>query len=369
MAVRYDTGELQKPVRQPNGWMRADGYITRTGVFRYRRADGSVVREYRPPEEVFHEDSLRSFDLVPLTNGHPPEGLLTSENTKKYQVGSVIAPRADGTRVRSQFLVTDADAIKDAEAGKQETSGGYVCDIEETPGVSPEGEHYDAIQRNIRGNHVALVDSGRAGPTVRLRVDEAQIVVDDSVSPIQKESTTEKTMLKFKIDGIDHEMSETTAQAVAKALSERDNAVAAVKADAVKLQKELDAEKARADKAEGDLAKANKELKEAPAKIQAAMKARADLESNARKVLGSEEKFDEMTDRQVKEAVILNDIPKAKLDGKSDDYVEALFDRIVTDADEDSDSDSEETIERSDSDVLTEAQRKYNERLAQISPK
>jgi hypothetical protein len=376
MAFRYDAGELQKPVKQPNGWVRADGFITRTGVFKYRRADGSTVLEYRPPEEVFHPDSLASFEVVPLTNGHPPEGILTAENTQKYQRGTVIAPRADGHLMRAQFLITDADTIEAAKNGKNQLSGGYVCDIEDAPGVSPDGERYDAVQRNIRGNHVALVDTGRAGPAVRLRFDGAAIVLHDDTCPIQKGSATADTeisMIKFKVDGIDHEMSETAAQAVLKALSERDAQITAVKADGVKLQKALDEEKARADKADADLAKAREDLKEAPAKAAAAMKARADLEKQAEKVIG-EMKFDGLSDRQVKEAVIKAEMPKAKLDGKSEDYVAGLFDRIVADAADDAEeaeeSEDEVEVPRGDSnDVLATAQRKYQEALAKISPK
>lgn len=44
---------------------------------------------------------------------------------------------------------------------------GYFCDYELTPGTF-NGIHYDAVQRNIRGNHIALVEEGRMGSDVRV---------------------------------------------------------------------------------------------------------------------------------------------------------------------------------------------------------
>ena len=68
---RYDVGNLG-PMRMDNGYLRTTGKLTRVGIFDYRRADGSIQKELRLAEEVFRADSLGSFALVPLTNGHPP---------------------------------------------------------------------------------------------------------------------------------------------------------------------------------------------------------------------------------------------------------------------------------------------------------
>jgi hypothetical protein len=81
------------------------------------------------------------------------------------------AGAADGEFVATTIVVENADAIRAVEQGKRELSCGYECELEEKPGVTADGQRYDAIQRNIRGNHVALVTKGRAGPDVRLRMD------------------------------------------------------------------------------------------------------------------------------------------------------------------------------------------------------
>lgn len=177
---RLDRGELQKPTKMSNGWMRIDGRITRTGVFTYRLPGGKVRRELRLPDEVFKTDAMQSFALVPVTDEHPP-AMLDAHNTKDYARGSVAGTlRKDGEFVAGELLITDAALIKKLEDGKaREISCGYNCDLDETPGVTSDGLRYDAIQRNIRGNHVAIVPKGRAGPEARVRMDGAGVEVID----------------------------------------------------------------------------------------------------------------------------------------------------------------------------------------------
>lgn len=166
------SSELRKPVELPNGWLRVDAFIARTGILEYVEPDGTVRREYRPPEEAFAPATLASFASVPLTLQHPPEGSLTPENTRQHQVGTVEQPARDRDKVRASILVTDAEAIDEIRSGTVQLSCGYVCELEFTPGVV-NGERYDAVQRAVVGNHVALVEAGRAGPEISLRADAA----------------------------------------------------------------------------------------------------------------------------------------------------------------------------------------------------
>ena len=208
--LRFDDGELAEPVRLDNGFLLCDARITRTGVFPYRRANGTIRRELRVPDEVFNADALGSFGLMPLTNDHPPEKI-TSRNARKSSVGTVSSPRADAEFVRAQIMLTDEASINQAEGGKRELSCGYNCDLEELPGVTmgipgvPDGMQYDAIQRNIRGNHVALVKLGRAGSQAALRLDasDAVMVTDETGDP--KEN---RTMTKLTLDGIEYDAPE-----------------------------------------------------------------------------------------------------------------------------------------------------------------
>src|SRR5690606_27126345 len=106
--------------------------------------------------------------------------------------------------VDADMLITHADTIADIDKGKRELSCGYSCDLEHVPGewIDPRtgvAHRYDAIQRNIRGNHVAVVSKGRAGPEARVRLDsaEAGVLVSDSEQfPVPRGS---QDMEKIKI--------------------------------------------------------------------------------------------------------------------------------------------------------------------------
>ncbi len=317
---RFDRGELKKPQRLANGWLKVDGYVGRTGLLEYTRADGTKWVEYRPPEEAFHADVLDSFSMVPLTNDHPPGGLLDAENTKVFQAGTVERPTQDGEHIRAKILVTDEHAIADIEAGKAELSMGYMCELDLTPGVH-EGKHYDCVQRNVRGNHVALVNNARGGPTVRLRVDSNDSEAVSSPKQVPGHAQTRNTnVIKIKIDGVEVEVSETAAQLIAKSAKADADARAAV-------QVALEKATARADAADADVKRLSAELKDAPAKARAAVESRAKLESVATKILGEDVKFDGLTDLEVKRLAGAHN--GVKLDGKPEAYVEAMFDIAV----------------------------------------
>ena len=306
---RYDSAQLQKPQYLSNGWVRVDAFIARTGVLEYPRADGSTWLEYRPPDE-HNAAALESFDAVPFTNSHPGV-MLDSENTKLYQVGTVLSPRADGEKVRASILVTDAKTVAAIKSGKVELSCGYTCDVDNTPGVTADGKRYDAIQTNVRGNHVALVTEGRAGPEVRLRLDG----VDPDLTPVEIQVPCE-SMMKIRIDAVEYEVSETVAQAVAKL----DSQIA-------ELQKSNESQKAHLDAATGKVSDLEKAVADAPTKVRAELQARASLEKTATDVLGAESKFDGKSDSEVKRMVA--ETSGLKCDGKSDAYVDAAFEIAI----------------------------------------
>lgn len=173
-------GSLAAPIRRADGTMIAEARMTRTGVFTYRKADGTTRREYRSPDEVFRADSLASFRGVPVTNKHPPE-MITAQNARKYTVGAVLdTPRRDGDYAVATIAVHDAATIAAMDAGKNQVSNGYDVDLIEEPGTSPDGERYDARQTNIVGNHFAIgLDNARAGSDAIVRMDDAAWMDDD----------------------------------------------------------------------------------------------------------------------------------------------------------------------------------------------
>lgn len=162
--------------RTPEGFLEVRARIGRAGLHDYRAGEiggppgarpDAPVRVYRPPDEVFDPVSLASFAGKPVTQGHPAS-MVDSANWRAHAVGhSGQGVVRDGDHVAADLVVTDAAAVAVAEAGS-ELSNGYWADFDFTPGTTPEGEPYDALQRNIRGNHIALVDRGRCGPSCAL---------------------------------------------------------------------------------------------------------------------------------------------------------------------------------------------------------
>lgn len=328
---RFDRGELRSPVVTAAGFLRLDGYATRVGVLEYRNTDGSIRRELRLPEEVGKPESLATLDGVPLTDEHPPE-LLTPETATRYQRGYT----GDGTtlagdKVAVSVTVTDAGLIQGVQSGrKAELSCGYTCRLDFTPGVW-RGQPYDAVQRDIVYNHLAAVPRGRAGPDVRLRLDAA-IEVHDETGHAPKE----EPLTKINIDGVEYEVSEAVATAYAakqradKAAAEalEGRATAAEKA-VTDTKTKLDAAEAKADAAEKALKAAEGQRMDAEA-VSAAVKARVALIAQAQPFVGSGVKLDALdSERGIREAVLTALDPEAKFDGKSDEYVTAFYDSTL----------------------------------------
>lgn len=156
-----------------DGYLVAEVKAARTGIQDYMgsevgRPDLASVKVYRPPESVFAVDSLASYGFKPVTINHPAEDV-TADTWKSLAVGIVGGDVVrDGGFVKVPLALMDAAAIKAVQDGTREISMGYVCDLAFEEGVTPEGEAYQAIQKDIRINHLALVPKGRAGPHCRI---------------------------------------------------------------------------------------------------------------------------------------------------------------------------------------------------------
>lgn len=193
--------------------MRAN--VSRTGIQAYRMPDGSIRKEYRPAEEVFHPDSLASFTGAALTIGHPDK--VTPKTWAKDSVGFVpgLPERVklhDGQEYAAATVhVTRDDALTQVDSGDlEELSAGYSADFDPTPGRDPvSGEAYDGVQRNIRLNHVALLPYGkaRAGRNARLLTDQSdELRLDsDGNQLIDDEPEPERARMKVTINGKTYE--------------------------------------------------------------------------------------------------------------------------------------------------------------------
>ena len=153
--------------KTPEGYLICrDAILARTGEQEYYASElypdwheeDKKIKVLRKPEEVFSEQTLASFENKPITCEHPDEDV-TSENNRDYAVGFIRDIRrgqSNGEDVMlGNLIITDSEIVKDIEDGiRTELSCGYNCDI-------TEGDHPEQV--NIRGNHVALCERGRAG--------------------------------------------------------------------------------------------------------------------------------------------------------------------------------------------------------------
>ena len=199
---RYDYGQVTKSEKTDEGYLKVWCKAARVGTQLYTRGDGTQVREYRPEEEVSNPDSLSSFGMKAVTLNHP-KVLLDSKTTKLHQVGHAGSHvRFSDGFVEVALVITDEEAINSIERGDtQEVSAGYRVDYDPTPGVTPEGESYDGIQRNIRVNHIAVVSKGRAGRNARLLLDSCDR--NDAVAEIEPPSNSPAlSMARITLDGL-----------------------------------------------------------------------------------------------------------------------------------------------------------------------
>lgn len=348
--------------RTNEGFLRGRAIVTSIGVFTYKRKDGTVQRELRLPEEVFAFDTLNSMKLKPVTLNHPNE-LVTSENADRLQVGSLgDNPTSttqwhdepwdkvtDGINCAIDMVITKKDAIDAVLNGKQALSMGYTCDLEAAqPGATWCGIEYDFIQRNIRYNHCAIVDAARAGDNakIELRADSEDAVLEDMVFYKKTDGGTQM-LKKINLDGIDYEAEAEVIKALQRAdekakkaeedACEQKKAMDKKVADLEDKEKELekriseleaerDSAKDKADSLEKDLEKAKADSAD-PKRLDEAVKAKMELLHNAEKA-NVEVKAD-MSDMDIKKAIIASQFPNAKFDGKDDVYIQARYDATV----------------------------------------
>ncbi len=164
--------------------------VARTGDMEYLSCElgfpgMGIVKVHRSPEEVFSDAALASFEGKPVTDGHPPE-LVSSETATLYERGHAQnirrgAEEWDGY-VIADLHIHDRSLIQAVQNGKREISCGYECEyIDNGDGTYS--------QKNIRGNHIAVVTRGRAGK-------RAAILDSDTIKKEQAGKRPERKKMK-----------------------------------------------------------------------------------------------------------------------------------------------------------------------------
>ena len=341
-----DKIKLAKASITADGFIKGEAVVTRPGIFNYLTSDGKISRRFRPPEEVAKQSHLDSMKMMPITGGHPKERWVNVSNARQNSVGQT----GENVKVIDQYPVVpisiiDQQAVNDVKSGEiTELSLGYTTELDHTPGTF-NGETYDCVQRNMRCNHLALVKHGRAnvdnsGEFAQINLcDENDAVLNEAVDDIDvnfdnKQKRGNKNMLKVTLDGgLQYEAapevvnalnkSKTTIDEKQKQLDDASVAYRSIKSDLDTLQGKHDvlADELKKSKAVND-----------GIDVKGLAKARLKIVDQARAILdeATQKTIDDMSDMDIKKAVIKSQLKDVALDDKSDDYINACFDTCIT---------------------------------------
>jgi len=169
---RMDSIPMDRTYYTEEGYLIDHPIVTRCGIFEYANPGGGIRYELRLPEEVFSEKSLASYEGKPIIITHDA-GEIDKNNVHEEQIGTILSKGyRDGENVRCKIVIHNTDALK--KCGLKELSLGYGLNLDETPGEY-NGQKYDAVQRDIEVNHLALVGEARAGDRARLNIDHKDV--------------------------------------------------------------------------------------------------------------------------------------------------------------------------------------------------
>lgn len=252
------------------GFLKVPGRVAKTGTQQYTRKElqldgdpNAIVTVYRPEDEVFKAESLDSYNGADITIRHPGE-LVNAKNYSQTSKGIVRgAGRRDGDFVLADLVIKDQAAIDDINSGNAELSAGYTHELVAEDGVSPSGETYQYMQRDIKINHVAIVPMARAGRQARIFDNHQQremtmthkivldsgrsvdvedeataLLVTDAFDRLNKEATDSKAeieRLKATIDAKDEEIKTLNVKSSDEELKTRVERIAKVKDAALKI--------------------------------------------------------------------------------------------------------------------------------------
>lgn len=329
MAQFFDAVILDGVRKTRDGYLVGVAKSARTGIQIYSGReidpdnqhglrDRAQVRVYRSPDEVFHTDAMASMAHRPVTVDHPHQ-MVNARNWKQFSGGMTGGEVArDGEFVAVPLTLMDQETIDAWEAGRRELSWGYTCDMDFTPGQTPEGEAFDVAQRGIRANHLAVCRTARGGPQLRLgdhpkpeggpTVANLKTIIVDGL-PVETTDAGEAAINKLKgmLDTAGKALTDAQADH-AKAIAAKDGELGAKDAKIADLEKQV-VTGATLDALVADRAAITTKAKAVAPTLDTAGKSNADI----------------------KRAAVAAKLGDAAVKDKSDDYVGALFDHLSVD--------------------------------------
>lgn len=236
---------LDAPRRTQDGYLAVRARAARVGVYQYAGhevdpenihglRDQAVVNVLRDDATVFDAKSVHSFIGKPVTDNHPsvPVG---ASNWRDHARGIVMGAMRDGEYLAFDLLLTDGDTINAVDAGKRELSNGYAADLQFGDFTGPGGVKCVAKQVSITGNHVAIVDKGRAGASCAITDSVALCDANPAAIAAFTPPHGDKTMKTLTIDGLK----------VPNVSDEAEAAIVKLQADSAKLTTDLSASQAK----------------------------------------------------------------------------------------------------------------------------
>lgn len=339
MTVRYDSVPIKRLYLDPNtGFLNARNVpIARVGVFPYIRKDGAVVKEAKLPEDLLSDATVDSANGKPITDNHP-QGLVNRNNAKDLMKGlTANNAHVEGDKLKVDLTITDPQLIKEVNDGKQELSIGFSTEVSPEQGTF-NGAKYDCAQKNIQINHVAVVQRGRAGHSVRLTGDSAEMVLDES----EEQNSMEFTQVR--LDGENVKVANEDVDRVMKLDADNDakaKQIAQYKAQIKKLQEQIkalegnaDDSKKSKDEAEAKADALEKELADYKSKYEGdafdkALDEKMELINTVKPYVGDSYDFKGKSIKDMKADAIKSVNDSVDLEGKSDDYINAYFDSML----------------------------------------
>lgn len=320
--------ELSSRVITPEGYLIAEVVLCRTGIQEYHsselqgaQGEPRIIRVYRPEGEVFAPEAIASFRLKPFCNGHG--AMIDTGNIKQYQAGTISDNlwRA-GDSLVGRVIITDQLTINAIRGGKTQVSCGYDADYDWTPGLTPDGVGYEAVQRNIRGNHLALVDEGRCG---------CQCAIKDGSNKLENEKLKDmEEMPPAVVPDLSTQIA--TLITMMQALTEKVDKIAGAEMPAgeVPAEGEMTGEVITPDMAEIKADDPEAATTDGLLKVY----------DDAKSLVGAGVKITGSNAKQIKAAALKLKYPSASFDGKSYAYLSARFDAALAERDQQTAMDS-----------------------------
>lgn len=326
MARLYDRSTKITRVKTKDGYLVADGILSRTGIQEYTPAElthGGVtpptrlmnkplIKLNRSPEEVFK--NLNGLEHLPMTLGHPEDDV-TVDNIKDLSVGITLTPvKRDGDFAGGPIMVQTKDGLNAVESGMDQLSVGYRSEVVFLDEKQSLVKGYDGEITNIIPNHVALVDRARGGENVRIK---------DAKGDIPMESRL--------IDGISIEFTTQAAQAVDKLVGRIGDAEKTKTQEAAKLNDQISVLTAQLDATKKEL-ETEKQSRLSDEQVTKLVNEKTALVEKAKHVIGDGTDWTAKTNTEIKQEIVKKIYDGFNFEGKDALYIDTVYDVAVATA-------------------------------------